>query len=306
MVFFSVSLNYIFNALRFPTLNMVSISSVSSFKEILNMFVGSGPEAEIQTFNFFDLPELVIEKILKEYVSVTDKAGALAQIPKFKPYLQQKHLWYRPTLEMFRLVGSIKTGWYVECADLHDLYYFSADYLNLTVSIHYFNVKEKMTRIPVNDRVSTGTSKLIKQLKQFQSHPTLHFVKENDVFVYHDENFHGVYFWIFLPQKIVRWSENSRLYRLKNNTCSMGSYGRRYTLTLKDDFTVDCRVHVGVKTSRFCKSLSPLIFQPCFDLDESECKSCSPNCIHPIFRNMYRDVGTESMCLIDTCYYSHI
>lgn len=149
-------------------------------------------------------------------------------------------------------------------------------------------------------------------------------MKENNLFVYHDEIFvkgftkgfyESIYFWIFRSQKIVRWSENKKLYRLRNNMCSMSSSDRRYTLTLKDDFTVelDCRVRTGVKTFCFSKSLSPLIFQPCFDtipvdsdVHTSECKSCKRgrNCVHPILRNVYMDVGKESMSLVDTCYHN--
>lgn len=300
-------------------------------KNILNVFASISdssaadsnsvtPDSQIEPFPFFNLPELVIQKIIKEFVSVSDKMGALSHIPQFKSYLQLKSLWYPSTLKLFQLTSSFTSGWYLECTDSLALYYFFVNYFDLNVTIHYFNLKSKKLRYAVQgEKWQKKHSAVLQRLDIFFDYPTLCLVNENEIFVYRYEektNKH-IYFWIFRPQKIVRWSKNNRHYRLRNNMCSMLSKEfcntRRFTLILKDDYTVElqCRVSKDAISESFVTVLSPLIFQPCVEKCHPElnnklwvCQSCKegPNYIHTYYKETYIDVDKDVMSVVPVRY----
>lgn len=281
----------------------------------------SNSQPESEPFHFFDLPELVIHKILKEYVPVSVKMGVLSQIPDFNPYLQQKSLWFQPTLKLFQLAGSIKSGWYVECDKLPTFYYFLIDYFDLSVTLHYFNIENKKCRIAVQDKKSPKEhSVILERFITFKNFPTLSFVKENDLLVYHYEDKHrNIYFWIFRPKKIVHWSRNRQLYKLRNNTCSMLDevfYNTSlFTLTLNDDFSVllqQYQVSQKVISNCFVTVLLPLIFQPCaekrpYELDNKpwECQSCKKgsNYVHTYFKETFVDFDKNLISEVTTSFY---
>lgn len=51
-------------------------------------------------FPFFDLPDLAIQKILKDYVFMSIKMGPLSTIKAFRPYLDLKIVWCQRTLSV--------------------------------------------------------------------------------------------------------------------------------------------------------------------------------------------------------------
>lgn len=298
------------------------------FKEILKQRISEDKDSshsdchpQTEPFPFFHLPELVIEKILKEYVPVTDKAGILSQIPEFKPYLELKSLWFHSTLQLFQWVGSITPGWYVDCSKLYVLYYFSVDYFDLTFTIHHFHVGVKDKRVAIQEKIyPRPLSNLYNTLKYFQCNSTLTLVKEKDLLVYEYEECctTTIFFWIFRPQNIVRWSQSPTLYRIRNKKCFISDKrlnGRKITLVLNDDFTValHSQVRKGVRSETVYKTLLPLYFQPCAagigpnaddDVQHSKCTTCrmDPNCVHVMFKETIVDVSNDSVWIVDTEY----
>lgn len=275
-------------------------------------------EPESEPFPFFDLPELVIWKILKEYVPVSDKMCVLSQIPEFNPYLQQKSLWFEPTLKLFQLTGSIKSGWYIVNEELPILLYFFVDYFDLSVTIHFFNVKNRNLKIAVQSKKYPKNGLFcLEQLIFFLNYNWVKFVKENEVLVYYYENScRDIYFWIFKPTKIVRWSRNCQFYRLRNNTCSMLDNNDKFILTLRDDFSVVLQGYIlrnGI-LKYFVTVLLPLTFQPCaekrpYELDNKpwECQSCKkgPNYVHPELKLTYVDIDKDNILEVKTLFYEN-
>lgn len=302
----------------------MAMISTYELKNILNLFASNSDattvDSQTEPFPFFDLPELVIHKILKEFVSVSDKMGALSHIPEFKSYLQLKSLWHQSTLKVFQLAGSFTSGLYLECGDSLTFYYFFVNYFDLTITIHYFNIKFKNLSYALQgEKRLKKRSAVLESFNRFFDYSTLCLVKENEIFVYrYEENINkNIYFWIFQPQKIVRWSKNNRLYRLRNNMCSMMSKefcnNRRFTLTLKDDFSVElqCRVSKNAISKSFVIILFPLIFQPCAEKCQPKlknklwvCQSCKegPNYIHTYYKETYINVDKNVISMIPILY----
>lgn len=272
-------------------------------------------EPESEPFPFFDLPELVIRKILKEYVPVSDKMCVLSQIPEFKPYLQQKSLWFEPTLKLFQLTSSIKSGWYIVYDKLPIFHYFLVDYFDLSVTMHIFHVEDRNNRIAVQYKKWPRKGLFcLEQLIIFLNYPFVNFVKENEVLVYSYED--SIYFWIFKPTKIVHWSRDCQFYQLINNTCSMLDNNDKFILTLRDDFSVVLQSYIlrnGI-LKYFVTVLLPLTFQPCaekrpYELDNKpwECKSCKkgPNYAHTNFKMTYVGIDKDNILKVTTLFYEN-
>lgn len=231
---------------------------------------------EIKTFPFFSLPDLVISKILKEYVPVTDKVDTLSQIPEFEPYLSRKGLWFQSTLKLFNVVKSMKPGWYVDFDNLHNRYYVSIDYFNLSFMIYSFCSRfsgfqkiqyEKKCHHPLSN-----VQAVVEKFNYFHLTP----VKQNDVLVYHWSTRHpyrNVFFWVFRSQNVVRTSFTDKEYRLEQNKCLILNsliHDHYIILTLKDDMSiVFCCETCGDLSCQKCKNkpkeedtvLLPLLFR---------------------------------------------
>lgn len=293
-------------------------------KNILKLFdsESSSFEAESKPFPFFDLPDLVIYKIVKEYVPILDKVGTLSQIRDFHPYLELTSPRFQRALELFQLVGSIKSGWYMECGKLPTLYHFSVNYIDLNVTLHIFDIQRKNCKLAKQYKKSPQKRSVIfEKFMKFKNSPLLNFVKENEFFVYmFKHQYYIIYFWIFRPQKMLRCSMNYRLYRLRNNTCSMlfkeeYRQTRRLTVILEEDFTVEvhCQLSIGnFPYERFFTTLRPLNFQPCaekhsyeFDHKLWECQSCKrgSNYVHPVVRQTFLDFDKDDISEVTTLFY---
>lgn len=272
------------------------------FKEILEKEHKERKSDELPSFPFFDLPDLVIVKILKEFVPVTDKAGALSRISEFKPYLELKSIWCDQTLQLFQLVGAVTPGWYVDCSNLHLLNHFSVDYFHLTLTIHHFKVYQKEKRIAIlcQNKRTRPISDLQDTVNYFRE-STLILVKDLLVYEHQLSFLNMLYFWIFRPQNIVRWSRNPKLYRLRNNECFISDKKRVFTLTLNPDSTL--RLKCGGSNS----VLSPLFFQLCTNIQPWKCcKSCSQNCVHTTFRQTYSHVCKDTVSILETGYVEQL
>lgn len=229
---------------------------------------------EKEPFLFFNLPHLVIMKILKEYVPVNEKAGVLSQILEFQLFLNDKNLWYEPTLNLFHFVQFVIPGWYIDKNNIFTRYYFSVDYFNLSFSIQSF----LCTR---NYFLTTGKFKYVnKRPIPFSKVKTIvrkfeHFafisIEENDVLTYCIERNGLTYcFWIYMSQRIVYWLNKRNRKYLKNNKCSIprswATHKHAVYLTLRDDLTVVLECQVDQDDDDFVfndcyKVLSPVSFQ---------------------------------------------
>lgn len=300
-------------------------------------FSPSSSERNKELFPFFNLPELVVEKILKEYISVSDKA-ILSQMPEFKSYYELRYFWFQPTLHLFELVRSLKPGWYLDYENLDTRYYITIDYFNLSFNIYIFCIALGDCRSPLHiGPIQKNLSQMQVIVNKINENNTFTLAKENDILVYHLRRqdltdmlntfscryiyIYCTYFWILRPQKQIFWPQNNTYYPLKNNKCVIpngivDSYN--VVLKLNDDFTV--RVY---QVKRFTKQLklssnilcdtilSPLSFQICnddFSSDqESNCKSCknNPNSIHPICRQTFKYINENNVSMSVTHFYSN-
>lgn len=262
-----------------------------------------------EPFLFFNLHEILTTKLLRNYVPVSEKKGALSKMIEFKYFTDMEYLYHKPTLKLYQLVGSfIKPGWYINHGFLWSFFHFSIDYFDLTFTVQHFHVFAGEQRIPVQTKKFPVTlSSLNCELNRFKKI----FVREEELLLYHykhnkiipnthDENiptfeslFHRrLIFWIFPSRKTLRWSNNSTEYPLRDNKCLLLEFEKsKFSVTLKDDLTllIQCKICMGPNTYNFYKVLSPVLFQPCTDTGPWECTSCrkEPNSIHTIFKNTY-------------------
>lgn len=253
------------------------MNALSNFKD---NFHSDTPE--IKSFPFFDLPDLVISKILKEYVPVTDKVDTLSQIPEFEPYLSRKGLWFQPTLKLFHTVKSMKPGWYVDYDNLHNRYYVSINYFNLNFMIHSFCSRfSGFQPIQYTRKCYHPLSNVQAVVEKF-NYFNLTPVEPNDVLVYHWSTRHpyrDIFFWIFRSQNVVRTSFTDKEYCMEQNKCLILNdliHDHYILLTLKNDLSiVFCCETCGDLSCRKCKNapkekvnvLSPLLFHICDKID---------------------------------------
>lgn len=309
---------------------MASLVAPFQFKEILSRPASrplqdnptaSHPESETDSFRFFQLPELVILKILKDYVPATDKAEALSSIHQFKPYIALKNLWFQPAFELFQAMGSVKSGWYVDCRNLYRVFYFSVNYSDVTVTFYEFGLKLKSKRIPVQWKkydapVKTALSWI---------HPSSTLTLVNDVLIYKYETVptcKSIFFWIFPSHQVIRWSLDRHLHPLINNRCSLLNppfHPHALLLTLQEDKTlllqclIPSNVHSGDGCGNIYRIVSPLCFLLCAEMGHtlpvpySKIRECTcekgPHSVHPKNKVSYVDVQNESASVIETNFY---
>lgn len=254
-----------------------------------------------EPFPFFDLPDVVILKILKEYLPVTDKAGALSQIETFQPYLSLNSVWHQPSLNLYHLVGGIEPGWYVDRRSLPNRYHFSIDYVHLTCTISSFCTE--LTGSRQLEDFNAGILSLSNErriLETFQEF-NLTRIQEKNILVYRyeREHFENVCFWIFVKENIVCCLTQCNQYSLKDNECvipkNVGFHNHDITLILQKDGIVLLKCRDGGKCHTI--QLAPLTFQLCDTLPAPHRKmSCSreiPNSLHAASTVTFSDFDDE-------------
>lgn len=296
---------------------------------------------EGEPFPFFDLPEVVIDKILKEYVPVTDKAGALSEIPIFKQYLTRKSLWYPSSLHFFEQTRKIKPGWYVKSDDLRYVRYYAVDYFDLTVTVYYFYVNSKQTTVPVYRR-QYQRRRRYTSLDLFRNYGYSNILTWiNTLLVYECHSFsRPLHFWIFRPDNYVRWPQDMTLqdeddseamgwpesigvYTLVFNKCAIldeNVHPHPILLTLKEDLSVilQCAKPKDAQ-QKVCKEiyteLVPLTFQLCKqkghsrpDLIPMECATCErgEHFVHPTWRETFLDIKRKTAVTQETMYFTSL
>lgn len=294
-----------------------------------------GKDHTSKPFPFFDLPELVIEKIIKEYVSVTEKASVLSEIPAFKHILARKRLWYESSLKFFKEIGAaVKPGWYVlhhfnthyygdYSPVLQYANYLSVDYSTLSISIYKFNFTNKQTRIllqETRERRRKNTS-----LERFDKCESLERIASmDDLFIYECDTFSvPIYFWICKSESYVRWPQSpgwpkqSVVFKLINNECRiLDRNAHPHPLSLK--FQTDCTVLLKCITQeerchkKVHTAITPLKIQFCNekirqDVEQPlECVSCEKgfNCVHPNSKETFFNIEKNTVSLSETLFFN--
>lgn len=281
---------------------------------------------ETEPFPFFDLPEEIIEKILKEYVPVSEKAGTLSEIPTFKQYLARERVWCSSTLKLFKLMGSIKPGWYVTSNNLRFSRCLLVDYFHLSVTIYYFDLTIKQARMPVHGSRHYDS---FETFLKFQFEEPLVSVKDVLVYECHSFSF-PIHFWIFKSPNCVRWRQGkdwqwSSFGRLKNNVCFIldeNVHPHPLSLTLQKDLTVVLKCAVTPEKPCYQNVytvVTPLSFQLCDEMDilrrpglfrfrPSECTSCEQgvNYVHPRLKETFVDIESNTKVVSHTIFFSQL
>lgn len=244
---------------------------------------------QTQSFPFFHLPDLVICKILKKYVPITDKMNTLFEMPEFKTWLTPECMWFPSTKTLFQLVQPIPPGWYIDYKNLHNRYHFSVDYDSLNVTIQSFCTKfEGFKKIRQTEKVYRPFPKVELAIQKFQE-LQLTPVEEKDVLVYKYTVIHhcqmlylpqNVYIWIFRSEGIVRVSYLFLEIKLKENKCYLHLlHAHAVLLTFQEDLsiTLQCMMcgNMGCENcgeEREIIRLTPLMFRTCDKT--SECTPC--------------------------------
>lgn len=305
------------------------VESTSS-KQLVPVFKKPNQEK----FHFYKLPDLVREKILKEYIPISDKVRLLSQMDEFKSYYENKHLWFEPTRRLFDLFRFIKSGWHIDFNNLNTRYYFSADYLNLSLTVYTFCLQRNNSKLPAH---IGPFQKNLSQLPVFlnkmnEKYSTLTAIEEREVLVYHyvSNSFYWpqhVYFFILQFQKKVFWSRDKKYYPLKNNTCVIpNGLDKLYHIVLKlyVDLTVQLyKVKYVTKYIRLFSSfnlphkvpeatLLPLTFQLCNEnfssyQKRSSCNSCEndPNYLHVICRQTLKYTDKNNVSISITHFFQN-
>lgn len=289
-----------------------------------------------QPFPFFNLPELVIEKIVKEYISLEEKVTVLSEIRAFKHLLARKRLWYDSSREFFQEIGAaVKPGWYVlhhfnirydgdYSPVLQHAHYLSVDYSTLSVSIYKFDFTNKQARIlllqETHERRQKHTS-----LERFKECASLERIASmDDLFIYECDTFSvPFYFWICKSESYVRWPESpgwskkSKVFKLNNNKCYIldrNAHPHPLSLTFQTDCTVilKCvsrwlrcpnKVHTVITPLKiqFCnEKIRPDVEQPL------ECVSCEKglNCVHPHYKETFFNIERGTVSLSETLFFN--
>lgn len=154
-------------------------------------------EETTEPFPSFDLPDQVIDKILKEYTSVKDKVENLSELAEFPQLLACKSLWYPSMQCSYEHLSKIKPGWYLFSLDLWWLRYYDVDYYNLKVTVFHFMILVKNSRIPIDMKTYKLNWRLSSvDLSAFQKVQI--WVNEMSVYEYNSFSLSSpIYFWIF-------------------------------------------------------------------------------------------------------------
>lgn len=190
---------------------------------------------------FYELDDLVVRKILREYCSVFTKTYILYKIPFFQNFLDQDSSWYKPSLYFFNIVRLLRPGWYVNTFCSRYLYYITIDEQNLTYKIYhinldYFNVRKRLMRVR---KIKTTISSLQVSFNCFKSKITylgddnvsLYFYNFNYILIFGNR----IHFYRYWPKVI-------ETYNLDNNVSFIKKYIdekiNHLKLTIRDDCTL--------------------------------------------------------------------
>lgn len=253
-----------------------------------------------EPFLFFDLPDVVIRKILKDFIPVTDKKGALSKIEAFEPYLALNSIWYQPTLNLYHLVRDIEPGWYVDRHSLSNRYHFSVDYVHFKCTISSFctelTVAGYLDDVDVKYVSFSNVRQVLETFREFN----LTRIHEKDILVYRYKrgHFENICFWIFVKENKVCWLTLCNQYLLKNNACvipdCVSFHDHNLILIFQKDETVTLKCAVNSQCQ--CIQLFPLTFQLCDKLPVAHFKmNCKevPNSIHVVSTVTFSDLNNE-------------
>lgn len=254
-----------------------------------------------EPFPFFNLPNLVIHTILKDYVPFPDKVDTLSQIEAFKPFLTSRNVLNPLSYPLYQWMRDLESGWYVDSYSIHNRYYVAVDYVRATCTVysfctHFENIQNveyfKQTSVP-----TTVVQHVLHNFRQFQ----LIRIPDHHILVYrfYRETYPGTLCcWIFVPEKIVCWGIQCNQYQLNDdNTCiipaSDALHNHDMTLTLEKDETVvlTCQVHPNHPCSKKnTLRFQPLSYQFCPSPGECTCNGNHPSRVHAV------SILTFSLC----------
>lgn len=276
------------------------------FKKLLKTYVlkPSSTDAADPPFPFFRLPELVINKILRDYVPVSVKAGALSRLPPFQTYLAQKHVWWDSTLQFYRQVQAVIPGWYVDPENWYRRYYVSVNDLDLKVTIYHFEVKGHRFSKKAVYKGIRQVSREKCHFNQFQDDSPFIRIQENDLLMY---PYDGMYLWFFRPHSIVY---NPKVQLSKNNQCLLVNPPFHHTnvlFTFQDvgSATLTCQDYP--RKCAFTETIKPLSFVLCPEMGTEKPSECPPCRIgfhweHPEVKETYVNFDNDQVSVIRTEY----
>ena len=222
----------------------------------------------LETFPFFDLPDVVIRKILREYLSMSDKRYVLSRISEFNQLFSMNSFWFSEASRNFYNLLSLTTpGYYIHKRSLKFRYYISFDAQNLTLTISQF---ENFSPVPseplgiIETKYSTRFM-MISSLKKFRKFYKLINEEEEDDFLIY--RYRYCCFSIQRSQNIVRWGNWKKTYLLSEDNECFIPYDR-VTLILEADNTVifkeggyPSEVIYPFSSGRILATLKPITFQ---------------------------------------------
>lgn len=274
-------------------------------------------EVRTEPFPFFNLPLLVIEKIVKEYIPVKDKMETLMEIPEFRQLLTRKSLWYPSTICSYQQLCEIKPGWYLYTYDLHSLRYYDVDFEKLMITMFYFDIRKKNTRVLVDMEFKKSDRKITSiGINNIQTSYT--WVNEVCVYEYNSCSLPSpIFFWIFPKKKLIRWPQNkmfdSGVHIMIDNQChifdqKLHPHHIKLTYEKKQkNVTLRCAYALKETCRNWGTKLEPLQFQLCRERGPSPFKRCTscergPNFVHPKFKETCKNIESETAETQDTMY----
>lgn len=177
--------------------------------------------SEDKSFRFFDLPSLVQENILRQYVPVLTKIHTLGQIPQFSKLLDCRLSWMNVSDEFAQLIPilrSLQKGLYVRDDDLPDHgYYVSRETSGNTFTFTLCCISQRMKahyshRIwKIN--VSIPTSNLVTFLKFFSKYYCP--ATQKSILAY---RFNNSFIYVNRPASVAMGFDGEKK-KIKNNKC---------------------------------------------------------------------------------------
>lgn len=180
---------------------------------------------EEKSFPFFDLPEVVQWKILREYVPVLTKTHTLGQVSQFSDLLRTRSAWVNVSAEYSELVsvlGKLQEGLYVKSEEFPKFgYYVSMEPSKNTVEFtryydddrYFFPYSKKQQKFSASTTVSNLRDFIEKFLKRYRP------VEENPIMVYRFPETNQTIF-INVKSNIVMWTDE-KTYKIEHNKCEI-------------------------------------------------------------------------------------
>lgn len=240
-------MNYLIHQIRFPlsTLEKKFLNGLS-----VNMTMSCQPYdpltylpllfwiPEDKPFQFFDLPLLVQEKILRQYVPVFPKIHTLSLIPHFSDLLHCRSSWLNVSDEFAQLIPIlrlIQEGMYVlEVDDLPNHgYYVSKGTSGNTITFTLFCINKTILRPNAHKlwemNFSTPVANLINFLNFFSNH--YYLANKKSILAYQTRTNNFIY--VNSSGTVVWWPNGSKKLINSNKFCPLSRCG--IVFRLKDD-----------------------------------------------------------------------